>query len=173
MEGMTSQAAGPAPELFRPSKRRKFYRKRTEADPEDGEDAASTPPAARAAILSPEPMTVDELIELGSTTPLQHSDGPQLAIQDILRQRKAAQRRKGGIEFTNRSTTSPAPEASNALVTKDAEDDIPADIRDVTSRFAPQTGQVTDDTDKHMYDTPFQQPSFLQIQRLTQQGSPI
>ena len=77
-------------------------------------------------------------------------DDEPLSVAEILRQRKAAVRRKGGIEFTSSHTpVSTAPQISDALVVK--EDDIPAEIKSVIERFAPQTGQVSDVADKHMY----------------------
>ena len=164
-----------APELFRPSKRRKFYRRKIEAEAEDDE-AASAPPNAPAP--APEPMTVDELISHGgdgSSTAQEASGEAKRSINDIIRQRKAIQRRKGGIEFTNHDAAHPSPETSNQLVRKeDVEDEISEDIRNVISRFAPQTGQITEDTDKHMYVSPCLPllPKIIQIQRLTQQGWP-
>lgn len=134
----------PPPELFRPFKGRKFYRKRAaeQVDEDDDVDAPIAPVAAS------EPMTVDELI---SQCGQDSSMTPQLSVQEILRQRKAAQRRKAGIEFTNHNAASPAPDTSSELVRRDdTEDEIPEDIKSVISRFAPQTGQVTDETDKHM-----------------------
>ena len=132
-------------DLFRPSKRRKFYRKRTDADDQASPPLSSTttPPLA--------PMTVDEFISHhahSTETPDQKTE--HLSVAEILRQRKAALRRKGGIEFTNsHASTSSTPQTSDALIAK--EDDTPADIKSVIERFAPQTGQVTDVADKHMY----------------------
>ncbi|CAD6568375.1 MAG: hypothetical protein ASARMPRED_001692 [Alectoria sarmentosa] len=145
---------GPSPQtqgenssdLFRPSKRRKFYRKRTDAENE-GSPAISSPP---------ESMTVDELISHeGRLTqpPDQKSDEESLPVAEILRQRKAALRRTGGIEFTNSyASASNRPQTNDALIVK--EDDTPADIKSVIERFAPQTGQVSDVVDKHMYAFP-------------------
>jgi len=140
--------AEPGPELFRASKRRKFYRKRTKS-----EDQEPTLPIA--SILAPRPLTVDELIAQGA--PCQDAETHQdevtsLSVAGILRQRKLAQRKKGGIEFTNLGTSTAAqPQPSNALVDKEVE--AAADIRQVIERFAPQTGQFSDSTDKHMYVT--------------------
>lgn len=136
-------------DLFRPSKRRKFYRKRT-----DGEDQAS--PTLPSTTPPPVSMTVDELITHHAhltEAQDQNTDQEPLSVADILRQRKAALRRKGGIEFTNKHTsTSSTPQAGDALILK--EDDTPADIKSVIERFAPQTGQVSDVADKHMYAFP-------------------
>lgn len=142
-------------DVFRSSKRRRFYRKRT-----DSEDQASSP--ALSASLPPESMTVDELISHHShLTNLQDEimDKGPLSVAEILRKRKAALRRKGGVEFTNSFTaTSNTPRTSDALVEK--EDDIPAIIKSVTERFAPQTGQISDVADKHMY--AFPPPTLIQ-----------
>lgn len=135
-------------DLFRPSKRRKFYRKRTDGEDEGSPIHSSAPP--------PESMTVDELIShQGRLTETQHhkTDEEPLSIAAILRQRKLALPRKGGIEFTNSHTsTSSTSQTSDALIVK--EDDTPADIKSVIERFAPQTGQVSDVADKHMYAFP-------------------
>lgn len=162
----------PGPELFRPSKRRKYFRKRGEAEAGDDETATTTKDAT-APVIAPELMTVDELISQGGDGPSSvhaASEDAGLSIQDVIRLRKAAQRRKGGIEFRNNSTASPAPEMGEQLIAKeDTEEDIPEDIKNVISRFAPQTGQVTDDNDKHMYVYPYFpfSPMTLWIQRLT------
>ena len=146
-------------DLFRPAKRRKFYRKRNDSEDED------RPKAADSSVLPPEPMTVDELIAREGDIPApqeQSEEDRRLSIADILRQRKAAQRRKGGIEFTNLNTSNTTtPQPSDALIEK--EDEIPADIKSVIERFAPQTGQITETTDKHMYVPPFlfQPPSTM------------
>lgn len=135
--------------LFRPFKRRKFYRKRSDAGDEGSPTLSSAPP--------PESMTIDELIShhahLTETQKIT-TDEESLSVTEILRQRKAALRRKGGIEFTNSHTsTSNTPQTSDALVVK--EDSTPADIKAVIERFAPQTGQVSDVADKHMYALPY------------------
>lgn len=107
-------------------------------------------------------MTVDELISHHghlTATQDQKTDEEPLSVAEILRQRKTALRRKGGIEFTNSHTSAPStPQASDALILK--EDDTPADIKLVIERFAPQTGQVSDLADKHMYGPPPYLPSY-------------
>ena len=147
-------------DLFRPSKRRKFYRKRTDAEDEGSSTISSAPPPAS--------MTVDELISHHAhrtETEDRRTEGEPLSIAEILRQRKAALRRKGGIEFTNSHTsTSTKPQTSDALVLK--EDDTPADIKSVIGRFAPQTGQVSDVADKHMYAFPRLHLEYFLMQRL-------
>ena len=137
-------------ELSRPSKRRKFYRKRT--DPEDEDEAPTTTSSAPP---SPHSMTLDQLIShhahlTDTETQHQEKEDEPSSIAEILRQRKATSRRKGGIEFTNaHASTSSTPQTSDALVAKEHE--IPADIKAVIERFAPQTGQLSDVADKHMY----------------------
>lgn len=137
----------------RPSKRRKFYRKRTDAE-DEGSPTLSSPPLPPPP--PPESMTVDELISHhGHLTEIQDqkTDEEPLSVAEILRQRKNALRRKGGIEFTNSHTSaSTTPQTRDALVLK--EDDTPVDIKLVIERFAPQTGQVSDVADKHMYAPP-------------------
>ena len=138
---------GNSSDRFRPSKRRKFYRKRTDAEDEGPPNVSSAPSPP------PESMTVEELIfHHGHLTGSQDEKTAEepLSVADILRHRKAALRRKGGIEFTNSHTSMPTTsQTSDALVVK--EDDTPADIKSVIQRFAPQTGQVSDVADKHMY----------------------
>lgn len=130
----------------RPAKRRKFYRKRFEdEEPENSTIAASeTPPSIS--------LTLDELVIARGILPgteLQ-DDNSASSIADIIRQRKAAQRKRAGIEFTNTTTapkSSPATTSlSKALIGKD---EVAADLEMVVNRFAPQTGQVAD-VDKHM-----------------------
>ncbi len=127
------------------SKRRKFYRKRTDAQ-HDAEPALSSAPP-------PQSMTLDQLIQNHAHPTQSHHQDPDeepSSVADILRQRKAALRRKGGVEFTNNNTsTATASKPSDALIVKG--DETPADIKAVVERFAPQTGQVSDVADKHMY----------------------
>lgn len=146
----------PVTELFRPIKRRKFVRRK--ADPEADEDESTKD--AIAPVAAPEPATIDELISQGGDSIPSIPTIPQevkLSVQDLIRQRKVAQRRKAGIEFSNHHAASPAPQNAQQLITKEEveeEEEVPEDIKSVVSRFAPQTGQVTDDTDKHMYVSP-------------------
>lgn len=148
METSPQTLAENSSDLFRPSKRRRFYRKRT-----DAEDEALPTLSSALSLPQSNSMTVDELISHHAHlthTPDQEMDEEPLSVAEILRQRKAAVRRKGGIEFTNSHTpVSTAPQSSDALVVK--EDDTPAEIKSVIERFAPQTGQVSDVADKHMY----------------------
>lgn len=132
------------------TKRRKFYRKRTED--EDHESSTS------AAQTYASPLTLDELVisqDIIPTNPAR-GDNSSLSVTGILRQRKAAQRKRGGIEFSNATTTSitalAAPRPSSALIT--SKNDALTDIEAVVNRFTPQTGQVVDVDNKHMYAFP-------------------
>ena len=153
MDGSTAQHEECAPDLFRPSKRRKVYRKKAGAESDDDENAPALlghPPPTAAL----EPMTVDDLISRGGDgfpVAVRPTEELQPSIQDIIRQRKAGYRRRAGIEFSNHTATSPEPANGTELSkTSDVEDEIPEDIKSVISRFAPQTGQVTDETNQHM-----------------------
>jgi len=132
----------------RPAKRRRFYRKRTDTEEDEAPHASAAQP-----VTTSELQTVDELVSQNGYTakPLSHSGEAPLSVADLIRQRKAIQRRRGGIEFTNlypATSATDVPQHSDTLVEKD---DTPADIKSVIGRFAPQTGQVSEATDKHMY----------------------
>lgn len=137
-------------DLFRPSKRRQFYRKRTETDDENLAPASPLAQSVSPAPAAPAPSMKEP--EYAAPSSIHSNDGPPFSVADILRQRKAVQRKKGGVEFTSSASSSSAPpQVSSALITKEeAEDGIPTDIKSVISRFAPQTGQVSEETDKHM-----------------------
>ena len=133
---------------FRPTKRRKFYRKRTDTD---NNENTSTPPPCETTAPPPELLTVEELIAQDGHNPTaeahtEEEERTALSIAEILRQRKTAQRRKGGIDFSTTNTATALPPPSNALIIK--EDPI-EQLKTVVDRFAPQTGQVAD-VDKHM-----------------------
>lgn len=98
-------------------------------------------------------LTVDEMVEqsaLDHGNEIQASAITPLSVVELLRQRKVAQRKKAGIEFTNLNTSadSTTKQPKHALIEKP--DDTPADIKQVIERFAPQTGQISEATDKHM-----------------------
>lgn len=137
-------------EVFRPSKRRKFYRKRTETD--DVEEVTPFSPPAQSASPASAPVVPMSDPENAAPSPVHFNDEPSLSIAEILRQRKAAQRKRGGVEFTSSAHSSSAsPHLSNSIAIKgETEDGTSADIKTVISRFAPQTGQVSGETDKHM-----------------------
>lgn len=134
--------------MFRPIKRRKFYRKRADTD----DNSSLTPNETPAPI---ELLTIEELIAQNGVSPAAEAqtaeEETKLSVAEILRQRKTAQRRRGrGIDFSNTDNATIASAAalptSDALVVK--EDPI-EQLKTVVDRFAPQTGQVAD-VDKHM-----------------------
>ena len=127
----------------RPAKRRKFYRQpiEDENDPK-GLDIADGTPLEHPYVDTP-----------GTTNGPSSDDGvlaledSHLSIAEILRRRKAAQKRRGGIEFSNASrerenTTHLANDKHSSSIKS-------AIINEAVDRFAPQTGQVAD-VDKHM-----------------------
>ena len=149
---------------FRPAKRRKLYRKR------DDDDTTAGQSTLEVVDLSPNSQTIEELLstEGGVQDPTDGAEASEVSVAAIIRQRKAAQRRRGGIEFTNSTTSTsrslPAMhQLSKALVGKD---DMLADIDAVVNRFAPQTGQVAD-VDRHMYVNPTLYLTHFLIQPLT------
>ena len=104
----------PGDALFRPAKRRKFQRLRTELGSPDSEDAAGA----------------DDLA----------SDGP--ALTQILKQRKANRNRHHGIEYStakaNAEMNSTMPENST-MIEPQAER-----LKSISDRFVGHTGQVVD-----------------------------
>ena len=133
----------------RPAKRRKFYRKRAEY--EEQEDVVQA-----LQVSQPPALTLDELVISKGASPDFHShhEDTRVSVAEILRQRKAAQRKRAGIEFSNISiaaSNANAPQLSNALTTMA---DVPSAIDTVINRFTPQTGQVIDVDNKHMYVLP-------------------
>ena len=151
MEGIQSETVDPEPSS-RPSKRRRFYRKRANAEDETNNEGTSIESRNG---NSTEPLTVDEMISqsLGSTDTIAEgeSEAPS-SVTEILRQRKVLQRRRGGIEFTN-DTGNAAKDGPTEPGIKSpplVEDGAADKIMTVVNRFAPQTGQVAD-VDQHMY----------------------
>ena len=134
-------------DTVRPTKRRKFYRKRAEDD--EPECTATAQPDRT---LSVTPLTLDELVVARGVVP--NADNPEkestLSVTEIIRQRKAAKRKRAGIEFTNTTnapkSSSATPSLNRALIGKD---EVTANLEAVVNRFAPQTGQVAD-VDMHM-----------------------
>ena len=134
---------------FRLAKRRKFYRRRHDDDEGEKQSGSELSPERLAAV----PLLIDELVDSHGGASEDTEELPEeraLPISELLRLRRATQRRRGGIEFTNASNTSKevtsVPHTNNALLEND---DALADIDAVVNRFAPQTGQVAD-VDKHM-----------------------
>ena len=122
---------------FRPSKRRKVFRRR---------DASTSPPPA-----SPTGHINLELPPADAITETSVLDEP--SVTEIIRQRKAVQRRKGGgIGFTTDKSATEAVSRSDhereGIIDPNAQRAM--EVRTVTSRFAPQMGQVKEVMDKHM-----------------------
>lgn len=133
-------------ESFRPFKRRKFIRKRVGSSSDAEEDANTK---GRDDTERPVPPSVDGKEQTDVET--------HLSVVELLRRRRAAQKRRAGIEFSN--ATPVGESSSSSLILPKAGDDILDNdesldkILTVVDRFAPQTGQVAD-VDKHMYAKP-------------------
>lgn len=134
---------------FHPAKRRKFYRRRHSDDERDKESR----PELRPECLTTVHLSIDELVNshgAASNDTEMPAEEDALPISELLRLRRAAQRRRGGIEFTNANNTlkeaASVPQTNSPLFEND---DAVADVDTVINRFAPQTGQVAD-VDKHM-----------------------
>lgn len=149
MDDQTNSINTNADTSARPFKRPKFHRRR----PASGEDD-TTPTSQPSRNTDVELLTLDELVSqnANSAVPInEDAEDVELPVAEILRRRKAALRRRGGIEFTNTTASaglqlSPPP-GSDAIL--ENEDDLDK-ILTVVDRFAPQTGQVAD-VDKHMW----------------------
>lgn len=148
MEGTQNASTPP------PFKKRKFYRKRTKVEDEVSDIAKATE-----SLSSPPPselLTLDEMIvrhSNGVSKPSEGQDG-ELSVAELLRHRKALQRRKGGIGFANVGVaTSMAPPAPQTTSLATEEEGTMSKFVTVADRFAPQTGQVAD-VDQHMYAVP-------------------
>ncbi|KAI9770989.1 MAG: hypothetical protein M1840_002693 [Geoglossum simile] len=123
--------------LFRPLKRRKFYRKRTDGD-EVGAGGDWESPVETTALPPTEPLEENRNETDGSA---------ELDIAEVLRLRKLRYRRNG-IEFT----VARPPGSGSGTPQPDADEDAemtPEEVKKVANRFAPQTGQVMD-VNKHM-----------------------
>ncbi|KAF1985875.1 hypothetical protein K402DRAFT_413122 [Aulographum hederae CBS 113979] len=134
--------------IFRPSKRRKVYRKRRDEDDSDAEGttAANSTLTARA---TGSPLPKED-------TPASHSadeGSPGLSVAEIVRRRKKARSKRPGIVFTNaphaRQAVEPEPNEV-AKVADEAELEHQAILERANSRFMPQTGKVKEVMDKHM-----------------------
>ncbi|KAG8532694.1 uncharacterized protein KY384_002571 [Bacidia gigantensis] len=138
-------ALEPHSELFRPSKRRKFYRKRLETVDDNGKVIQSA--TEEAYLPSPSPPEDRRLQDLPSANT---SHDETVSVAEVLRLRKAAQRKKAGVEFTSSTALSRYPPPPSDAIMIRPEDTSPANLDSMASRFAPQTGHVTEETDKHM-----------------------
>ncbi|KAL8750863.1 MAG: hypothetical protein Q9184_006263, partial [Pyrenodesmia sp. 2 TL-2023] len=153
MEQDKANTANFVNDMSRPFKRRKFHRKRADS-PNDDLDTSGSPDISKIVLpphtVANEPPVMSQPEDLEQT----RDDDSHLIITELLRRRKVAQRRRGGIEFTNnapateRSVEQPRP-GEEVLENEDSLDKILT----VVDRFAPQTGQVAD-VDKHMYEVP-------------------
>ena len=139
MEIQTYREDGSLDLNTRPLKRRKFYRKR-------GEDEDQIPDNSES-----KPLTIQELITHHGHNQILEAESKPVSAAEVLRQRKAAPRRRGGIEFTAAVNVRNALELSleSSDATTEKEDHTTLEIKTVVDRFAPQTGQVAD-VDKHM-----------------------
>ncbi len=141
---------------FRPLKRRRNYRRHSD---EAGEPSA-TPPAAGYDNAA-EPRQSEPIADAPSVSAKAYAEEEeaetQLPVSEILRLRKQARHRRGGIEFA----ANHVPESAGAgrpgmAATADGAEEGHAE-RDgntgeaarIVNRFAPQTGQVAD-VNKHM-----------------------
>ncbi len=134
-----------------PFKKRKIYRRRPQSEEEEDDGIhVALPPTANALEI----VTLDELISQSShdaDARAYNAQEPSLSVAEILRQRKAIQRRKGGIEFRAFDTASKSDQSgSQGISSLLDKDDAMDKIVTVVDRFAPQTGQVAD-VDQHMY----------------------
>ena len=127
--------------IFRPSKKRKIYRRRA-AD----EDDAPSPPTT-----APVEQGIDELIADAAG---QEMEGVQVSMAEILRLRKRG-KRVGGVEFKAVETIR---DDDGALVlhegSEEGEEGDGEAVSKVVRRFAPQMGfgggTGTGDVDRHM-----------------------
>ncbi|KAI4097919.1 MAG: hypothetical protein LQ344_000191 [Seirophora lacunosa] len=153
-------------ETAQPFKRRKFYRKRLGSPSSESGPAAfpATSNTIASSYTAPEQLAQNSSLSDAE----QHITGPpQRTVAEILKHRKAAQRRRGGIEFTNSTHVgeSSIDTAAHADQLLDNEDSL-GKILTVVDRFAPQIGQVAD-VDKHMYAAPKSSVPPLELQTLT------
>ena len=141
----------------RPAKRRRFIRKRSALE-DEGEGVNGSPQEYPSDLNKTDSIPLDDLIANNGRTAdseegVQGEDtqGTHFSVRDILRQRKASQRRRGGIEFSNHQiSNSQSQSVSSEPPIKGDQDEPSNDIKTVVDRFAPQTGQVAD-VDKHMF----------------------
>ncbi|KAI4195936.1 MAG: hypothetical protein LQ350_006870 [Teloschistes chrysophthalmus] len=134
-------------ESFRPFKRRNFFRKRVEFG-SDAEEDSTTKSNVQIDSTSEQPLPpfVDGK---------EHADvEAQVSVAELLRRRRAAQKRRAGIEFSN---STPVGESSNTIMSGTGDEILDNEeslhkILTVVDRFAPQTGQVAD-VDKHIGDS--------------------
>lgn len=134
--------------LFRPSKKRKIYRQRTNAD--DTDDHPATVEVSPS--TTPAPQSLDELIAMSSREADGELEGTQVSMAEILRLRKQRRPKIGGVGF-KASGTPLARDEMGTLVVRDQDDgEREEDMLAAVKRFAPQTGTVGD-VNKHILST--------------------
>ena len=115
--------------IFRPSKRQKTVRKRK---------ASLSPPPSELGTMSPLPAKTAE-------------DGTP-SVTDILRHRKAIQQRRKGrataLKNSEERDLEPQELETTDLISRNK------DTNTIASRFAPQTGQIKEVMDNHMFVSP-------------------
>ena len=140
--------------LFRPSKKRKVYRRRASNDDVEDEPA---PVAAPAPIAASNAQTLDELIGSSANGASEGLDGEgelegaRVSIAEILRLRKR-NKRVAGVEFRAEGHVVRDDEGRELMVRgKDHEGGAEGEQEQVGKlrKFAPQTGTVGD-VDRHM-----------------------
>jgi len=123
--------------LFRASKRRKIYRQR----PEEEE-----PHTASALYETTE--TGPNTAPLGRRASLSEDEGEQGGVSvQALRRRLLQKSRRGGMGFTNAAPTPTTPQPLDTSIATDPDRSV---IEIAQSRFAPETGKVAGDQDKHL-----------------------
>jgi hypothetical protein len=125
--------------LFRPSKKRKIYRRRNTADEDEDEGQASSP----AEEVVKEPQSIDELIASSSSLVAEHEavESTTVSMAEILRLRNLTKKKKriGGVEF--RAIENARDDGGASLVLHgNGEGGEEGAVDKVVRRFAPQTG---------------------------------
>ncbi|EEH11372.1 conserved hypothetical protein [Histoplasma capsulatum G186AR] len=131
--------------LFRPVKRRKFLRKRSETSSDQSQPPQAAPAPESSTRRSAE-VHDREASETNSNEPGEMGTG----ITDIFRLRKAIKSRRGGVEFT--ALPKPVDDGhgeSQLQAGSVAHDPENVVIRGISDRFVAHTGQRVD-VDKHM-----------------------
>ncbi|KAI9850333.1 MAG: hypothetical protein M1838_005838 [Thelocarpon superellum] len=157
---------GEGPVSFRPGKRRKVYRKRADED-EDVAVVATTTTTDAAAVHAHDMSSQDRRAGAVPSHQRKHAEEGEaentaLHISEIVRLRRQAKQRRGGLEFGAGQTSAAAHSHASGMALVSApptthgqgetvghEDEVMEDVASVTNRFAPQTGQVAD-VNKHM-----------------------
>jgi hypothetical protein len=148
-------------QLFRPTKKRKVFRKTTTSATDD-EIAASLPDELR-----PDTAGKGSLSRVEAESNIQDSN---ISVTELIRQRQALQRRRGGVEFgkeakPDKPPSQPEPQSQVLIVAG------PEGI--ALSRFSRQAG-IVHETDQHMYVLSLNMEAiYALIQPLTLEGRRI